>query len=684
MPFCLTKEAKQKFKQGLKSGKINPNNLSSMTSEERRTFLSGYVGEENAKQTNALFESKLLLKNQKAGYIAWAKKISGISPTVRQDLISRIEKMDKILNPSEEGQFLEDLVSTRLKINVTQEEAKNISELSTKVASLKEKSNQDGVFSNQEDRLLYGVNKVALEKYINDLKLDSRRIFFKEQPVKKIMSAVGEVPGALKSSIASLDNSFWGRQGIKTLLDFRTSKIWVKNFLKSWKDIGKQLTAKGKWYTSGEDVALDAIKADIYSRPNALNGKYDAGRYGLSVLSEEAYPSSLPEKIPLLGRLFKASEAAYNGGALRMRADLADRLITLAEKNGVNTLDKAQAQGIGNLVNSLTGRGNLGKAEALSKEINVLMFSIKFLKSNFDTLLAPAKYVGQKVGVLPAPTNKGEAAKSTLRMMATLAVVLTLSKLIDPDSVDEDPRSSNFGKVKIFGHWRDITGGMGGLMRLASYMVPTYHNGKWSHWKKTSTGKWVDMSSGEYGSQDAFDTLIEGLFTNKLSPVAGLFRDGLKGEFFGGEPFTLAGAIKKYTTPLSIQNYQEMLKDPGSSFILGDIILEGLGLSSSVYIAKTDWEKSTSQELTQFRAQVGDVKFKVANEEYNQLYNWWYVKASKTDSFKKLSEEGKSSLISKAKEDLKEEIFRKYEFKYKSTTKKKNETEEKYIQDLLP
>ena len=64
MPYCLTADMKIKFKRALKDGTINPASLSAMTSQERHDFLSKYVGEENAQQTNALFESKLLLKNQ--------------------------------------------------------------------------------------------------------------------------------------------------------------------------------------------------------------------------------------------------------------------------------------------------------------------------------------------------------------------------------------------------------------------------------------------------------------------------------------------------------------------------------------------------------------------------------------------------------------------------------------------
>jgi len=681
MAFCLTTEKVTELKKALKKGEINPMRLAEMTSIARREFLAKYVGQENAKQVNALFESKLLLKNQKAGYITWAKKITGITPAVRQDLLSKIERLDRVLDPAEGEQFLQDLASTRLRINVTQQEAKTISDLSKKMNDLKVKANEEGVFSAEADRLKYGVSKVALERYVNDLKLDVKKISFREQPIKKVLDIAGGIPGDLKSLMASFDNSFWGRQGIKTLLDIRTSHLWIKNFAKSFLDAGKQLTAKGKWYTSGNDAVIDAIKADIYSRPNALNGKYQAGRYGLDVLSEEAYPSARPEKIPLLGRLFKVSEAIYNGGALRLRADLADRLIRVAEKQGVNTLDPVQAQGMGHLISSLTGRGSIHGAEPLARKLNVIFFSIKFLKSNFDILTAHIT----DPKVQKSSFARKEAAKNLLSIIATLASIFGLAKLIDPDSVDEEPRSSNFGKIKMFGHWRDITGGMSGLARTAAYLVPKYHNGKWSLWKKTSTGRWIDLRSGAFGGADAFDTLIQNLFTNKLSPIAGLLRDGMKGEFFGGEPFGLKQAFKRYTTPISIQNYEEFLDDPNTSSILGDMILEGLGLSSYVYIPKAHWGKSTSAELLAFRKQVGEEQFKRSNDDFNRVYAWWYNETTKKGSYKRLSEKGKQSLITKGKKEIKDMIFKANSFKYKKPKKTKEQKQEsKQIKKLLP
>lgn len=574
--WCLTKTAEEALLEALRKDG-DPQKMVDRGSDGRREFFTKYVGEENAKQINALFESKLLLKNQVKGFENFIKRVGGPAE-IKKDLMSKVERLDKALSKAEVDQYLEDYTSKRIGIEITEQEYKVVSDLVAKIDELKALTNEKGEFKSQTDRWEYGANKVALEKYVNDLKLKARHVSFKERPAKAVIEAVKESGGTFKSLVASLDNSFFGRQGIKTL--YKSPKIWANAFARSWVDIARELKGKD---------AMDIIRADIYSRPNAVNGKYEAGDYGLNVLSEEAYPSSLPEKIPVLGRFFKASESAYNGGALRMRADLADNYIKLAEEQGLDMTNPKEARPLGQLISSLTGRGSLLKAEVLAKEINIFLFSAKFLKSNYDTLVAPVKYAAQKTGQKLNAfefKSKGEefaskeAAKATLRIIGSIAGILAIAKFINPDSVEEDPRSANFGKIKIFGHWTDITGGMGGLVVLASRLIPTTHDGKWSFWSKSADGTYKDLHGGKYGQQTALD-IWENYWEGKGSPPAGVVRDVWKGTNFQGQPNTVGSISSNATTPLSIQTYGNLAKDPASSNVFGSLILDMLGYSVS-------------------------------------------------------------------------------------------------------
>lgn len=686
--FCLTPEFVDKFKKGLVSHEIDPFKLADMSSAERRAFLEKWVGKENSKEVNALFESKLLLKNQILGVENWAKKVAGLTPEAKRDIMAKIAKMQDVLNPKTEQAFLEDLVNKRLKVDVTMDEAKSLADLSKKTeeskavleAKIKSETAKNPDYLNSKDyknsseKWDYGYNQVNLENYFNELKLESKKIKLRENPFQKGFDVIKGIPGFMKSVVASLDNSYFGRQGIKTL--YTHPVIWSKLFLKSWSDLGRQVFAKGKWYKSGDDAVLDSIKADIYSRPNALNGKYKAGGYGLDVLSEEAYPSSLPEKIPVLGRLFKASETAYNGAALRMRADLADNLIAKAEKMGVNTLDPEQAKGIGTLVGGMTGRGSLPLTEGQSKLANVAFFSIKFLKSNVDTLTMH-QFEGKSTAF-----SRREARVNLMKIVATQATILTVATLLNPNSTDTDPRSTNFGKIKVGNAWIDISGGMSSLVTLASRLVPTYHNGELGFWKKTSAG-WTNLGT-KYGAQTPLD-VFESFFEGKLSPFAAILRDVWKRQTYAGEPVTFqteAGNL----LPLSPISSLKLMQSSKGAEALIPILSEELGGSTTPTTPfKKSWALQPTQAQKAFKDKVGNDKFNQANNDFNVAYGEWYSTIQENPTYKSLSDAGKDSLNTKAKDTIQAQVFRAYNFYYKTPKKTVQEKiEARTVKTLLP
>lgn len=601
MAFCLPPEFSEKFKTALKEGQIVPEQLSGMTSAERRAYFEKIVGTKEAAEVNAMYESKLLLLDQKRGLVSWAKKVAGITEETRRDLLSKIERMENVLDASSKEEFLADLATKKIGADITFEQAQNVVKMAKETASLKLDIPIDSPLGSKE-RLAYGLQYTKFQDYIRHLKGNDQVVSFKEW-LKNPAGWLESATGLTKSLLSSLDNSFFGRQGVKIL--YTNPTLWMRGFLKSFKDIGKEAFGVDKSKTPLESLskgidAMQAIKAEIYSRPNALNGKYDKAKIDIGINSEEAFPSSLPGRIPILGRLYNASESAFQGAALRMRADYADRLIALAEKNGVNMRDRAEASQVGRVVNSSTGRGNIGGLDKYGKTINALAFSIKFLKSNIDTLTAhgaakglAADIVGKLGGSKPTYSAgqkfaRQTAAKNLLRITGTLATIYFTANLLNPGSVELDPRSSKFGKIKIGNVYIDPTGGMGSLVTLASRLTPTLRNGKWGFWyKSATTGKWTDLTAGKYGQLDATD-ILENFGEGKLSPLAGLARDVWKGKNFQGDKVTPQNALQSLLTPLPIQSGTQINKvqpiDTPEG--LSALILEGLGFSSSTYAPK--------------------------------------------------------------------------------------------------
>ena len=123
--WCLVKEKAEQFRQALKNGEIKPASLVEMATKERREFLAKVVGEENAKNVNTLFESKLLLKNQERGIISWARKVGKLDEKEIDRVLEKFRKLNRALNPQETEKILSDIVEKRLKIYPDEKQAKS-------------------------------------------------------------------------------------------------------------------------------------------------------------------------------------------------------------------------------------------------------------------------------------------------------------------------------------------------------------------------------------------------------------------------------------------------------------------------------------------------------------------------------------------------------------------------------
>lgn len=628
--FCLTGQAIAQFKERFKTGEITPEKLAEMDSAQRHGYFASFLGDGTATKVNELFEKQLLLKNQKKGIIDWAKNVAGLKPAQVRDIVSRVSKMETVLKPENEDAFLADLAGHKVGATVTAEEAANIFDLAQQAQKAKE-----AIGKESGDRLAYGRAKVAFDDYINDLKTEA-----KKKPITDYLKPANYVEGVkntaglAKSLKASLDNSVIGRQGLKVA--FTNPDIWLKNSFQSFKDI---------WDTFGGKEVLDEVRADVLSRPNAIKGLYR--KEGLAVgVREEAYPVHLPEKIPGLGKLFKASETAFTAFQYRTRADIFDRYEQAITKAGGDT------KGIGLLANSLTGRGKLGKLEPVADVVNNVFFSPRYLKSNIDTLTAHTldyNNLGKEARHI--------AALNTLKIIGGVATILAIAKAANPDSVELDPRSADFGKIKVGNTRFDVSGGMSSIVALAARELTGSS-------KSSITHLVTQLDSGKFGSSSRLDVLLNFL-ENKASPATSVVVDLAKGKDRQGNKPSLPGELSNLLMPLPVSNYLELKNDPNSANTLLAMVADELGISTNTYGASKDWSQSEGKELKQFHETVGDADFKQANQEFNTRFNDRLKEVLKSDDFKALSDDRKSEFLIKEKSDLKKEIFQEYGFHYR-------------------
>ena len=574
---CLTSTAKAKLKKAFKAKKLAPQTLVNKTSAERRAIFEPIIGKEAAKSLNENFEKKLTLKHRKQALINWAKQ--SIKETkVRADAITKINNLESILKPEQEEMFLEDLAALKLGYGVTYEEAAKVAELAREAKTLKDKIGKDDKQAS-EARLKYGLSVVEYARYVDALKqtnaktpLTEKLIEILKNPLGSLGKGILESAGFTKSILSSMDNSALGRQGFMTLIT--EPKIWAKNAVLSFKDMYEVL--------KGKDVEA-LIIADIVSRDNFLNGLYK--KEGLSVATqEEEFPTSLPEKIPVLGRLFKASQDAYTGFLHRTRADLFDKYVDIAKKLGQDI------EGLGTVINSGTGRGSFGKRnENVVNALNKLFFSPRNAKAIVDVLTL---HIGNKK---LSPAAKKLARKQLGSLVVWGAMMMGLLRhLFGEDAVELDPTSSDFGKLRV-GNTRFSI-----LAQYPSYitLVARLATGQY---KSSMTGKKKSLTSGGFGSFSKWDMLTN-FIEGKLAPSASFFKKLWTESGMFSEPSESSKAVLDFLsdgdldnrtiglildtlTPLPVQNAVEVLEEEGemSPTAMAAIVADFFGVGTNTY-----------------------------------------------------------------------------------------------------
>ena len=454
---------------------------------------------------------------------------------------------------------------------VTKEEAAKIVEHSSKVVEYKKNYNEaTKEWTSPKDKALYGAAKVVYVNYVNSLKdptvsiktavknrWGETNVTWKGNKAKAVLDITKDTLKTMAdnsvSIVASLDNSFIGRQGLFTLATHPT-KWWIgaKN---SFIDFAKTIGGKN---------TRDALMADIYSRPRYMSGEYK--KAGLVSTFEEQYPTSMPERIPGIGRAFKASQEAFVGSGLRMRLGVYDLLADIAKKNGVD-VSNVLTKDLGTLINSLTARGKWGET-GVPKVIRLVMWAPDMLKGQWDVLTAHNLGSG-----LETSFARKQAALNIMKIATEAATIMMVANAIKPGSAETNLTSSDFGKVKIGDTRFNFTGGANGIIILAARLIT-------GESKSAITGKINEYAPG-FGKRSRFDVVIDFL-ANKVNPPVGVLRDWLRGRHFDNSKFTWSRAIQDAYTPIPIKQAIE-LKDDASADRVAGVIADAIGINATSF-----------------------------------------------------------------------------------------------------
>lgn len=364
------------------------------------------------------------------------------------------------------------------------------------------------------------------------------------------INELANLPRSLSASLG--DFSFPGRQGIFLAPSY--PKEWASAF-------GKQFGAFAK--QENYNSLMDSImKHPDFKLAEESGISFTDIRTKLSKMEEKYLGANLAEKIPIVGRGVIATQRAYTAAANKMRIDIFSRIINDYKNLGIKP-DKKLLEQTAEFVNSGTGRGSLGSFEKSASFLNGFFFSPRLMTSRLK-LLNPITYVGME-----APLRK-QALKSLFTFIGTGATILTVAKLMGAD-VGTDPRSADFGKIKVGNTRIDIWGGFQQYVRMMAQQVS-------GEYVSSTTGKKLTLGEG-YKPLTRYDILLRQI-ESKEAPVFSLITDILKQQNFKGEKINVPAEVLQRFTPMVAQDMYDLYKEDPALVPLGILSIFGQGVQT--------------------------------------------------------------------------------------------------------
>lgn len=530
--FCLPQKYTAPFLAALRDGTLNTAALAAKTSAERRAVFAEHLGPENAKEVNALFESKLLLKNQRDGMIKWAQQLAGNKP-ISKSIEDQIQSLDKVLNPADQRMFLKDLADKKLGVDVTAAEAKQLLDAAKEASDLKTQViNSTNDRPGSPERIAWGRAQNKLTDMVDEMKPDPTGFWH----------WTNQILGIPKSALTSVFHmsaplvQAWGMLG---------TKQWYQGFGKMFQ------------YLASEENYQD-LRAYIVSHPRynlAVDGKLGLTNIGDKLSQrEEAIQSSLLQQANTwlsdqthLPNLIKASSRSFTGYLNFVRFERFQDLVTAADMNGEDIRPGSQTlKDLASVVNNFTGRADLGRFEPAVGPLNSVFFALRKFVASFNMFSPTGGYLSS------SPTARMAAVRQiTGSILATFALTTLASQA--GYKVDMNPVSQNFMKIQMPGGLKlDVTGGNAVYTRLLARILTN----------QMITSKGVSESLGTQG-KGGFTTPSRADLTiqyirGKLSPVASMLADAMYGKDPIGNEFNVPMEVRNKLAPIPMQAFFHM------------------------------------------------------------------------------------------------------------------------------
>jgi hypothetical protein len=520
------------------------------------------------------------------------QKLNKIKEEARQDkrLQRKVTELEKILRagetiqPKARGkkatQAIEKLRSIRddLKKKIAKSEPAQKKRLQSQIDTLTKRIESGDILPTPRIVVTQSKEVEKLKFKRDEIQREIRRQISNLKPRSIFSKAIQDPFNAARNIMTAFDFSAVFRQGGFIALGHPVRAI-------------KSLVPMFKAFSSQQ--RQDKIARDIKDRPNApLYAK--AGLF--LAPTDGSYQLSKQEEI-MQSKLIKSAEKALPGlaGSNRayitflneLRADSFDIMAAGLSKTGEVTLDEAKA--IAKYVNVATGRGTLGKFENAAEGLNVAFFAPRYTASRFQLL---GGLVTQPIKALRGDRVAKQITKEYARYLIGMAMVYALAALtLDDDAFEWDPRSPDFGKIKIGNTRVDVLSGISQVTVLLSRLI----SGKV---KSSVTGEISPIRGEDVGFGRRTSAGVLGSFLRyKLSPMFGTTLNLLTGKDPIGEPFGPEDLPRSLLVPLSFREIFETMQEQGMARGTAISTLAIFGAGVQTYGSQTNGKKSKSDTI---------------------------------------------------------------------------------------
>jgi len=404
----------------------------------------------------------------------------------------------------------------------------------------------------------------------------------------KIADTLLEIANIPRSILATADMSAFLRQGIIPVIAH--PKIAAKAMRKTFKFAFNQKAFEQYF----KDLSKDPLYQLMRKSKLAIT---DPARVGLTG-REEAFISRLMQKVPVFGEVIKFAERAYVGFLNKLRVDIFKTFADEFLSKGYSPIKDIELfKSAARVVNTFTGRGDIGALNRITPHLNAIFFSPRLISARFNAL-NPIWYAKQ------SPLIRKKAIGDFAKFVVTGLTIVGLVSLWDEVDVETNPRSSDFGKIKIGNTRWDIWAGFQQWVRVMAQVISGER-------KSTKTGEIVSLTKDEYPFTTRKETMLR-FIEGKLAPIPALINQLVSGaKTFEGEDITPEIVAKEKFIPMYIQDIAEAYEEGG----LGRAT--GAGIPAFFGIGVQTWGQKKSI-LEKYEERIKRIEKKVKLQEYEK------------------------------------------------------------------